>query len=337
MRHVLFCFATMLIAAGSSGVRQVELTLHPSPPLESAKAVRLLPETEKMTNADAAPLYEKAAQFLPAGLDTNQIQQWLGTPLDKLPQQEIQSLLEQVKPALQSLSEAAKCRVCNWPASVSGTMPAYLSEYRELARIFALKARLEMAQGRQDEAIGTIRTGLAAAKHIGESPTLIQGLVGLAMGAITVKQVEGFIQIPGTPNLSEALGRLPKPLINLGKAMQSEVANLKSDPRFNVLTRKTMENQLKSAHERIRLTMKRLDRHVAVLQCIEALRLYAGANQGKFPDALADITQAPVPNDPVIEKPFSYKRTGSQAFLRGPAPEGREAKEAIDYTLKLEK
>ncbi len=83
--------------------------------------------------------------------------------------------------------------------------------------------------------------------------------------------------------------------------------------------------------------MNRLDRHVAALQCIEALRLYAGANQGEFPDALADITQAPVANDPITRKPFAYSRTGSQAVLKGPAPEGGDAKDAIDYVLNLKK
>ena len=84
MKLIPFWFVSMLIAAGPSDTRQVELILHPSPPVDSAKDIRLLPETEKMTNADAAPLYMKAAQSLPANLNAEQIHQWLQIPPEKL-------------------------------------------------------------------------------------------------------------------------------------------------------------------------------------------------------------------------------------------------------------
>jgi len=334
MKHS-FCLIALLIIAGAANARQVELTLHPSKPSEATKNLRLLPEAEK--RVDAAPLYIKAAQSLPANLDTNQIHQWLDTPLDKLPRDEIQSTLEKLKPALLLAEQAAGCKLCNWPAVAPATMPAYLSEYRTLARILALKARFEIALGRYDQAANTLGTGLAAAKHIGESPTLIQGLVGVAIGALMLKQVEDFIQEPDAPNLNSALRRLPKPLVDLNKSIAAEIAALRANPQYNVLTRTMMERQLKPAHKRVRLIMNRLNRHAAALQCIEALRLHAGSNQGDFPDALADIAQGPLPNDPVTQKPFAYSRTGSEAILKGPAPEGADAKEAIEYKLKLKK
>jgi len=216
-------------------------------------------------------------------------------------------------------------------------MPANLREYRTLAQALALKARFEMAQGRYDQAASAIRTGLVAAKQIGEGPTLIQGVVGVAIGALTLRQVEEFVQGAVAPNIYEALRQLPKPLVDLNKAIAVETASLKSNPQLNVLTRQIMERQLKPAHERARLTMKKLDRQVAALQCIEALRSYAGTHNGNLPEKLSEITQAQVPDDPIIGKPFGYSRTGANAILESPPPEGGNAKDAMRYELKLRK
>ena len=190
MRHNLHYAIVLLIIAGSASGKQVELTLHPSKRPEPAKKVQLFPETEKAGSVDAVPLYGKAAQSLPKDLDTGQIRQWLKTPLDQLPRNEIQSILQQLKPVLQSVDEASRCKLCTWPAVAPGTMPAYLSEYRSVAYILALKARFEIAQGSYDQAANTIGTALAAAKQIGESPTVTQGMVGVGIGGLMLKQAE---------------------------------------------------------------------------------------------------------------------------------------------------
>jgi len=335
MKRTLVCLVVLLLAAGSSRGQQVELTLHPSKRPEPAKKLRLFPEPEKRRDADAVPLYRKASQSLPKDFNRDQISRWLKTPLDKLPRDQVQSTLQRLKPTLQLLEQAAGCKLCKWPAVKPGTMPAYFREYRSLARTLALKARFEMAQGRYDQAAGTIGTGLAAAKHIGESPTVIQGMVGAAIGGLMLKQVDEFVQGAAAPNLHGALRGLPKPLVDLNKPIAVEIANLRSNPQYSVLVRAMMERQLKSAYDRVRLIMNRMDRHVVALQCIEAMRLYAGAHNGKFPNVLTDITHVPVPNDPVTKKPFVYRRTGSEAALKGPAPKGGDPKEAIDYKLIL--
>jgi hypothetical protein len=78
-----------------------------------------------------------------------------------------------------------------------------------------------------------------------------------------------------------------------------------------------------------------LNRHVAVLQCIEALRLYAGSHDGKFPEKLSDVTEIKIPVDPVTKKPFSYKSTSSEAVLELEATEGSDGRDAVRYELKL--
>ena len=81
--------------------------------------------------------------------------------------------------------------------------------------------------------------------------------------------------------------------------------------------------------------MNRLDRNVAALQCIEALRFYASAHDGKFPNDLRDITQVPVPDDPVTQKPLIYRRNDSKAILEAPAEKGQADKYTIRYELSL--
>jgi len=339
MKRTFVCFVVLLLAGGSANL-QVEMTLSPSRPPEAANKLRLWPEPEKLIAADAVPLYALAVQSLPGDLKEEQIEQirqWLGSPPNGLPLDEVQAVLQRLGPALKLIEQAAQCSQCNWPAVTPPAMPVNLREYRTLAHALALKARFEIAQGRYDQAAIAIRTGLVAAKQIGEGPTLIQGTVGVAIGALTLRQVEEFVQGAVAPNIYEALRQLPKPLVDLNKAVAIEMANLKSDPKLNVLTRQIMERQIKPAHDRALLTMKKLDRQAAALQCIEALRLYAGTHNGSLPEKLSEITQAQVPDDPIIGKPFGYSRMGANAVLEAPLPEGGNAKDAMRYELKLRK
>jgi hypothetical protein len=83
-----------------------------------------------------------------------------------------------------------------------------------------------------------------------------------------------------------------------------------------------------------------LERELDALQCIEAIRLYANAHEGKLPSSLEAITDVPVPLDPVTGKPFLYQVNGDSATLSGLAPPGVRRRESsadhgIRYELKL--
>jgi len=291
-----------------------------------------MPKAEEQSDADAVPLYEKAIKSLTEKINTKQISQWLKTPLDELPRRQVQATLQQQKPALQLLEQAAKYKRCNWPPFQPGTFPDNLSEYRSLAYLLSLQARLQLVQGRYDQAVHTIQTGLAMAGNVGEAPNLTQGLVGVAIAALMCRQLEMFVQCSDAPNLYHALAALPKSPVDLTKTIELEIENLKN---YNFLLRRQFEKQLQPAHERVRMIMKRLNRNVAALQCVEALRLYAAAGDGKLPKELSSITEVPVPNDPINQKPFVYNCTGSNAVLEAPAPKGATEREAIRYELKL--
>jgi len=76
--------------------------------------------------------------------------------------------------------------------------------------------------------------------------------------------------------------------------------------KFNILT------SLLPALDRVALVQTRLDRNIAILRTIEAIRMYAAANSGKLPDSLSEITVVPVPKDPVTGKDFIYNRIDKQ-------------------------
>lgn len=61
--------------------------------------------------------------------------------------------------------------------------------------------------------------------------------------------------------------------------------------------------------------MLTLDRHVATLRVIEALRLHAAAHDGRLPESLDEISEVSVPEDPATDKPFIYRRAGAAAIL----------------------
>ena len=67
----------------------------------------------------------------------------------------------------------------------------------------------------------------------------------------------------------------------------------------------------------------RTEREIAVLRVFEAMRLYAAAHDGQLPERLSDITDVPVPLDPMLGAVFTYNRLeGDMAILEAPAPNG---------------
>ncbi len=307
-----------------------ELTVYPAKDSKAGQKYQLLVKADEQSHTDAL-LYVKAVQSLPENINPEQLKQWSNTPLDKLPRKQVEKTLQRFKASVGLVEQAALCRKCQWPDEYKH-VDKNISSYRHLAYVLALEARFQIAEGKQDEAIGTMQTGLTMGSHIGQGPTLIHGLVGVAISALMLKQVEEFVQLPDAPSLYGALKALPKPFIDLNKLIELEKAELKKYDK--ALLQKQLEMQ-KPAYDKIRVIMNRLDRNIAVLQCVEALRLYAGTAEGKFPKELSNITEVDVPLDPVTGKPFVYSRTGSKAVLEGPAPKEAGAEEALRYELNL--
>ncbi len=67
-----------------------------------------------------------------------------------------------------------------------------------------------------------------------------------------------------------------------------------------------------------RLRLAQVDRSIAALRVIEAVRAYAAENDGRLPESLDDVKGSPLPSDPVSGKPFRFERTPEGAVLQAP-------------------
>jgi hypothetical protein len=76
----------------------------------------------------------------------------------------------------------------------------------------------------------------------------------------------------------------------------------------------------------------RFEQHLAILKHIEALRMFAAAHEGKYPEKLADIGAA-LPVDPFTGKAFDYEVEGTTAHIRGGSPKSEDKNQS--YKLHL--
>ena len=80
----------------------------------------------------------------------------------------------------------------------------------------------------------------------------------------------------------------------------------------------------------------RLERDVAMLRCVEALRIYAAGHQGRLPQSLDEVTEVPIPIDPLHGRGFQYRLTGDRAVLESPSPAGHEERRgAVRYEILI--
>ncbi len=90
--------------------------------------------------------------------------------------------------------------------------------------------------------------------------------------------------------------------------------------------------------DKLRAEEAELERQLAVLRWVEALRLYAAGHDGKLPSRREEIS-VPLPLDPVTGKSFAYSLDGATAHIRGEAPQGKatSASAAVCYGVTIQK
>lgn len=440
--------------------KEIRLTVRPAAEPRPALKYLLLPELLDRKPGNAATLYFMAMhQSSDKSLSkyNEKVWLWLGKSAKELPRQEAQQMLDAYRTALRQVELAARRDRCDFdlPLSEGYNMPLpSLSKLRHLAKVLAIRISLEIADGEIDNAIHDLQTGFAMARHLGEGVTLIEDLVGIAIAAVMSERVQEVMQAKDAPNLYWALASLPRPMIDIRKAMKYESSWLYlAYPKLrNVASAKLTREQWKvlpdeleklmayvrgesqiGGGERLMWTVyavklypeakrylldqgrtqqevqampvaqaiaiftleqydywrdelfkwsnlpywqvregmdkanrrfenwartkgrmtpaavllpslgrayfiqARLDRQIASLQTIEAVRMYAADHDGKLPAALKDITEAPAPIDPVLGKPFGYKVEGNTFILEASAPAGMPAKEGRRYIVTLKK
>src|SRR5262249_13828151 len=90
-------------------------------------------------------------------------------------------------------------------------------------------------------------------------------------------------------------------------------------PQSDASVGTTLARLLLPAVEKVMFSGARLDRRIAALRCIEALRLHA-AEKEAWPEKLDEVKVVPIPLDPVTGKPFGYRAEGDRFTLTAPPP-----------------
>ena len=429
----------------SNAPKPIELAISPAPPSVPAFRDRLLPRASDRTPGDAAPIYLRLGAELDEAMRRQLSEkplEWLQLPLDKFPTAEARALVDSFAARLKQIEYGARRRTCDWnytiPEERGNAFELQLpdiQDMRQWGRLVALKARVEIAEGKFAEAAKTIETGLAFARHVGEGPYYMNALVGIAMAYPMLDRVDEWAGRPGAPSLYWPLTALPRPLIPSRDATENEQKSLDGFiPELDDLDRARTEGEwsallarvhAKLAHyqrliaaggpgetydpkpldlawfkanllqearnsaqarpgstdgqtddQRIvlhvadryrefrddlfkgtylpitdagvtfaeaerknhalkptplgvfarfapaviamRSSESRLDRRVAALRVVEAIRLQAQLDGGRLPDSLDKVKAVPVPLDPTTGRPFEYRHEGDLAILTGP-------------------
>jgi hypothetical protein len=91
-----------------------------------------------------------------------------------------------------------------------------------------------------------------------------------------------------------------------------------------------------TAFQKVFLARGRVERRLEGIRCLEAVRLYAAAHDGKLPRTLADITEVPIPVDPLTHKPFEYQTHAGKASLASPPlPDKGALDRPVIYVLEM--
>jgi hypothetical protein len=219
-------------AKPSKAFDPIELTVHPSSAPIPALKYRLFPLESERNPGDAAPIYIRVCLLMKEETRKEigeKAAAWNELPLDQFPTAEARKFVDQFKGRLDQIAFGARRQSCNWNYTLNEQKEDAImilmpdaQVLRDSFRLLALKARVEIAEKKYDEAIRTIETGLAFGRHIGEGPFLISTLIGVSCVNVMLAELDVLLAQPDAPNLYWALTALPRPVVSMRTAMENE-------------------------------------------------------------------------------------------------------------------
>jgi hypothetical protein len=250
----------------------IPLKVQPARAAKPALRYQLLPELAEMEPGNAILGYLKCFmeqnQFFFAKESEEKRDKWAEMPLKDLPLKEIRAAgYTKNAPVFRQADYAARLEHADWQTllpirreGIELLLPE-VQQLRRLAWALAVRFRADVAERKFDDALVTAKTMLALARHLGEHPTIIGDLVGIAIAAMAVRPLEEMLQQPGCPNLYWALTDLPDPFLDLRQGLQGERIFLTKE--FAALDERhpMSEAQLQRAVEVISNTIRGLLQH----------------------------------------------------------------------------
>jgi hypothetical protein len=217
-------------AQGAKPTPPTVLTIHPAREPVPALKYRLVPERRELIPGNAAIFYHRANLMVATAAKDPKSEEkaigWLAGPIKEIPLEEARSYVDRFSRVLHEAELGAIRLDCDWEydrreEGYDLLLPE-VQEIRRAGRLVALKARIEILDGRPGEAIHWIQVGFAMSRHLGETPFLIPGLVGDAIAGLLIQPLEDLIRTPGGPNLYWAFATRPRPLIEMRRAIEGE-------------------------------------------------------------------------------------------------------------------
>jgi len=470
MTRLIIAGAVMILTAiaicrgeESNGNTVVRLTVHPAPAPSPPLRYELLPDVMELSPGNPIQGYLKMFVdnhdmfhsnnmpffYFPERADD----EWFKIPLQQLPLDKLKDLdttpWKMIDTAARLELPNWQCRFWEWKKYGWGEWKGPLPEVVLMPDVVGrlqMRIRIQLADGRLNDAIATAKTLFAICRHLGECPTPFGSHYGTITGLRIMESLEEVIQKPECPNLYWALSSLPIPLVDTHQAIQGDwvlrpswmdhvnekaqmadaalqsvvseipgqddadklrarlsakaadaayleaarsrlhgsglnAAVVRQLPALQVVLlneiaiRKIardelvrsmslpywqasatfaadlahankiadsgvfsadMQTMIKDLHS-FWVQQNRLDQRVALLRCVEAIRLYAAEHNGEFPKQLGDMT-VPLPIDPITGKPPIYELNESSAAVRGSSPLGvRDEQYKFSYEISLAK
>jgi hypothetical protein len=251
----------------------IRMAVRPMGAPKPALKYQLLPELREMNPGN--PIQGYLRSFMEQGHfyynkeEVDKREKWLTMPLNDLPLLELRKY--STNSGLRQADYAARLDAPDWQyllklkSDGTNLLLPDVQKMRSLAGALKVRFRVEVAERRFDDALVTAKTMFALSRHLGENPTTIGDLVGIAIAFVAIGPLDEMIQQSGCPNLFWALTELPTPFIDLRKGMQGERVMAETEfaslndraPMTEVLLRKILKRGLlmpQTPKDRERLT-----------------------------------------------------------------------------------
>lgn len=231
-----FSLAMVVLTAVPPGARaendMVRLYVRPAAAPTPALKYALLPDDSDLNPGNPAQAYFRCfmeqSRFFYSEEAVAERERFQTLPLTELP---LEKLRGYGGNALRQADWGARLNALDWQDESGGldARTAELGQLQVLARALRVRLRAEVAERRYPDAIVSAQTMLALARHLGEHPSEVGGLMGMSVAHLALVTVRELVQQPGCPNLYWALTDLPGPVVDLRRGVQGRRAALASD------------------------------------------------------------------------------------------------------------
>lgn len=217
---------------------QVKIT----PAAEATPPLRFVfwPPPNRQVERDASAMFLRASLMLEQSARTElltreQNEAWLSGEWQPDQENDIREFVNRhrvVSEELERMTDRMAVHFSSVPEDMAtmeilGFLLPEIQRSRDLARLLALRARLEIHDGRWDAFARTMQSLFRLSNVVSEANDfVVSQLVAIAIAELAMKRIEEAAAVPGAPNFYWALASLPPELFQVRRSMNYEVSSL---------------------------------------------------------------------------------------------------------------